>query len=143
MRVMVTGAAGFIGSTDGKVYAFGASSGDLLWSTSTGGYVYSSPAVWNRTVYAGSYSRRLFALDAATGAVRWSFAANGPISGSPTVMAGLVWFATLSGRTYVLDGRTGRQVWTFPDGEYAPLAADDERAYLVGHTRVYALDPRG
>jgi outer membrane protein assembly factor BamB len=58
-------------------------------------------------------------------------------------MAGLVWFATLSGRTYVLDGRTGRQVWTFPDGEYTPVVADADRVYLVGHTRIYALDPRG
>ena len=38
----------FIGSTDGKVYAFGATSGRLLWSQSTGGYVYASPAVWRR-----------------------------------------------------------------------------------------------
>lgn len=132
----------FIGSTDGKVYAFGAGSGDLLWATSTGGYVYSSPAVWRQTVYAGSYSGRLYALDAATGATRWSFPANGPISGSPTVMGGLVWFATLERRTYVLDATTGRQVWTFPDGEYTPLAADADRAYLVGYARIYALDPK-
>ena len=132
----------YIGSTDGKVYAFGASSGRLLWATSTGGYVYSSPAVWNKTVYAGSYANRLVALDAATGATRWTFAANGPVSGSPTVMAGLVWFATLRGRTYVVDGRAGRLVWTFPDGEYTPVVADAERVYLVGHTRIYALDPR-
>lgn len=133
----------FIGSTDGKVYAFGASSGRLLWSSSTGGYVYSSPAVWQKTVFVGSYSRRLYALDAATGAVRWTVSANGPISGSPTVMAGLVWFATLSGRTYVVDARTGREVWSFPDGEYTPVVADADRAYLVGHTRIYALDPQG
>ena len=38
----------FIGSTDGKVYAFGARTGDLIWSRSTGGYVYSSPAVWEQ-----------------------------------------------------------------------------------------------
>lgn len=131
----------YIGSTDGKVYSFGASSGDLLWSRSTGGYVYSSPAVWRRIVYAGSYSGRLFALDAATGDVRWSFRANGPISGAPTVMAGLVWFATLERRTYALDARTGSAVWTFPDGEYTPLVADADRAYLVGYARIHALDP--
>ena len=131
----------YIGSTDGKVYSFGAASGELRWSRSTGGYVYSSPAVWNRTVFAGSYSHDLVALDAATGEVRWRFHANGPISGSPTVMAGNVWFATLERRTYVLDARTGRQVWSFPDGEYTPLVADADRAYLVGYARIYALKP--
>ena len=37
----------YIGSTDGKVYSFGAATGKLRWSHSTGGYVYASPAVWN------------------------------------------------------------------------------------------------
>jgi outer membrane protein assembly factor BamB len=131
----------YLGSTDGKVYSFGAATGELRWSRSTGGYVYSSPAVWQRTVYVGSYSKEFLALDAATGDVRWRFRANGPISGAPTVMAGLVWFATLERRTYALDARTGKQVWTFPDGEYTPLVADAEQAYLVGYARIYALKP--
>jgi FOG: WD40-like repeat len=76
----------YIGSTDGKVYSFGASTGKLRWSHSTGGYVYASPAVWNGLVFAGSYSGRFYAFDAATGAERWSFDAHGPISGSATVI---------------------------------------------------------
>jgi outer membrane protein assembly factor BamB len=132
----------FIGSTDGKVYAFGATTGTLLWSTSTGGFVYSSPAVWRQTVYAGSYSGRLYAIDAATGATRWTFSANGPISGAPTVMAGRVYFATLRDRTYALNARTGSEVWSYPDGKYTPLVADEDRPYLVGHARLYGLEPR-
>jgi outer membrane protein assembly factor BamB len=132
----------FIGSTDGKVYAFGATTGDLLWSRSTGGYVYSSPAVWQQLVLAGSYSGSLYAIDAATGEVRWRFPAGGRISGAPTVMAGNVYFATLSRRTFAVDGHTGRQVWSFPDGQYSPLVADADRAYLVGRARIYALTAR-
>ena len=132
----------FIGSTDGKVYAFGATTGDLLWSRSTGGYVYSSPAVWEKLVLVGSYSGRFLAIDAATGEVRWQFAAGGRISGAPTVMAGNVYFATLSRRTFAVDLRTGRRVWSFPDGEYSPLVADADRAYLMGRARVYALESR-
>ena len=67
----------YIGSTDGKVYSYGAASGKLRWSQGTGGYVYGSPAVWRKTVYVGSYSGRFYALDAATGDVRWRFRANG------------------------------------------------------------------
>ena len=58
----------YVGATDGKVYSFGASSGKLRWSQSTGGYVYSSAAVWRERVYVGSYSHTFFCLDAATGA---------------------------------------------------------------------------
>ena len=76
----------YIGSTDGKVYSFGAASGKLRWSQGTGGYVYGSPAVWRKTVYVGSYSGRFYALDAATGDVKWRFQAKGDISGSATVL---------------------------------------------------------
>lgn len=133
----------FIGSTDGKVYAFGATTGDLLWSRSTGGYVYSSPAVWEKLVLVGSYSGSFYAIDAATGDVRWRFRAGGRISGAATVIAGNVYFATLSRRTFAVNARTGRQVWSFPDGEYSPLVADADRAYLIGRARIYALESRG
>lgn len=132
----------YIGNTDGKVYAFGARSGDLIWSRSTGDFVYSSVAVADRTVFVGSYDHHLYALDAATGDVKWSFEVDGAVSGSPTVMAGLVYFSTLREKTYALDARTGKVVWTFPDGEYTPLVADEEHAYIVGRNRVYAMFSR-
>jgi outer membrane protein assembly factor BamB len=130
----------YIGATDGKMYSFGATSGKLRWSQSTGGYVYSSAAVWRDRVFDGSYSGEFYAFDAATGAIRWKFKANGPISGSPTVLAGRVYFATLKGTTYALDAQTGGPSWTFPDGKYSPVVADTKRLYLVGYTRVYGLD---
>jgi outer membrane protein assembly factor BamB len=124
------------------MYSFGATSGKLRWSQSTGGYVYSSAGVWRDRVFAGSYSGKFFAFDAATGTILWQFKADGPISGSPTVIAGRVYFATLKGTTYALDARTGQQVWTFPDGKYSPVVADQERMYLVGYTRIYGLDEK-
>jgi outer membrane protein assembly factor BamB len=131
----------YLGSTDGKVYSFGAATGKLRWSHSTGGYVYSSPAVWRRLILVGSYDGSFYALDAATGDVRWRFRANGPISGSATVIAGIVYFSTLHERTYGLDARTGRLVWSFPDGKYSPIVADANRIYLVGLGRLYGLVP--
>ena len=132
----------YIGSTDGKMYSFGASTGKIRWSHSTGDYVYSSPAVWRRRVYIGSYDGTFYCYDAATGDVKWTFRANGQISGSPTVLAGRVYFATLKRRTYALNALTGRQLWTFPDGKYSPVVADAKRLYLVGYAKVYGLVPR-
>ena len=54
---------------------------------------------------------------------------------------GFVYVSTLEQETFALDARTGKQVWTFPDGKYTPIVADEERAYLVGYTRIYGLDP--
>src|SRR6185312_10739441 len=124
------------------MYSFGAGSGKLRWSQSTGGYVYSSAAVWHDRVFAGSYSGKFDAFDAATGKVDWSFKANGPISGSPTVLTGRVYFATLKGRTYALDAKTGHLLWTFPDGKYSPVVADADRLYLVGYAKLYGLVER-
>ncbi len=132
----------YIGSTDGKVYSFGAASGKLRWSSSTGGYVYSSAAVWRDRVLVGSYSHTFYCFDAATGRTLWQFIANGAISGSPTVVAGRVYFATLSGTTYALDAKTGHELWTYPDGKYSPVVADKERLYLVGYARLYGLAER-
>ena len=95
-------------------------------------------------------------IDAATGDVVWRHDTKGSVHGAPTVMDGLVYFATCGTcgqkgtrraekgprATYALDARNGRQVWSFPDGHYSPIVADASRVYLVGSTRVYALDPR-
>jgi outer membrane protein assembly factor BamB len=132
----------YIGATDGKMYSFGATTGKLRWSQSTGGYVYSSAAVWRDRVYVGSYSKTFYCFDAATGNVIWTFKANGPISGSPTVIAGRVYFATLKRRTYALNAKTGGRLWSYPDGKYSPVVADADRLFLVGYARIYGLDEK-
>jgi len=132
----------YIGSTDGKIYSFGATTGKLRWSHSTGGYVYASPAVWNGLVLAGSYDHRFYALDAATGEVRWRFDAHGQISGSATVIGNVVYVATLARHTYALDARTGRELWSFPDGQYTPAVAVPGRLFLVGYGKLYGMVPR-
>ena len=65
----------FIGSVDGKLYAFDEfASGHCMgtppscppaWSATTGGFVESSPAVVNGVVYVGSNDDKLYAFDAA------------------------------------------------------------------------------
>ena len=138
----------YIGSTDGKVYAFGAASGHRLWSHSTGGYVYASPAVWRQRILVGSYSGTFSAFDAGTGEPDWTFHAGGPVSGSAVVVGDVVYFATLhesglkNGRTYALDARTGKELWSFPDGKYTPVVAVRDRLFLIGYGIVYGMVER-
>jgi outer membrane protein assembly factor BamB len=146
----------YIGNTDGNVYAFGAGSGRLLWASNAGSYVYTAAAVSGRTVYVGSYDGNVYAFDAATGVRRWRRNLGASIHGAPAVISGIVYFATCgtcgqrgsryaaSGKraTYGLDARTGRVLWRFPVGHYSPIVADQDRIYVVGSTRVYALEDR-
>lgn len=132
----------FIGSLDGRMYAFSLQTGRLMWARYLGGHVYSSAAVYRKTVYVGSDLNETFrALDAATGDTRWTFHADGRILGSPTIVDGIVYFSTFHHTTYALDAQTGEQVWTFPDGQYTPVIADQQQLYLVGQGRIYGLAP--
>ena len=120
-------------------------SGHRLWSHSTGGYVYASPAVWRQRILVGSYSGRFTAFDAGTGEPDWAFKAGGPISGSAVVVGNVVYFATLhekhlkNGRTYALDARTGKELWSFPDGKYTPVVAAGSKLFLIGYGVVYGM----
>src|ERR1022692_702939 len=46
---------------------------DLKWSYSTGGVVYSSPAVANGLVYVAGGNGNVYALHASTGGLLWSY----------------------------------------------------------------------
>ena len=102
----------------------------------------------------GTWDGYFSAFDAATGDLLWRHDAEGGISGAPTVMAGLVYFSTCEfcgvrasryakqgpRGTYALDATTGKLVWQSKAGQYSPIVADRERVYLVGKTRIYALE---
>ncbi len=138
----------FLGNTDGRIYAYDASSGKLDWAVQTGAYVYSSPAVTNApglgpTVYAGSYDGTFYALNARSGHIAWKLRAGGRISGSATIVGKVVYFADLgTRRTYGLGISTGKVVFLMHTGSFDPVISDGSRIYLTGYTGIYALAPR-
>lgn len=138
----------YMGNTDGRVYSFAASNGQIAWTKSTGNYVYSGPAAADiprlgPTVYIGSYTGRFYALDARTGDERWSYQAAGRISGIATIIGRVVYFANLETRdTEGLDVRTGRRVFHFDQGGFATGISDGRRLYLTGYSIQWALEPR-
>ena len=122
--------------------------GQLAWATSTGAYVYSSPAVADiprlgPTVYIGSYDGNFYAFNAQSGAVRWKHAAGGRISGSPTIVGNVVYYSDLGSKTTAgLDLRTGHQVFSFSDGAFNPVIADTDAIYMVGYGAIYEMLPK-
>jgi outer membrane protein assembly factor BamB len=138
----------YLGNTDGRIYAYDASSGRLDWAVQTGAYVYSSPAVTNApglgpTIYIGSYSGTFYALNARSGHVSWTFAAGGRISGSPTIVGRIVYFAELGDhRTYGLGISTGRKLFQKETGAFDPVISDGKNIYLTGYTGLFGLTPR-
>jgi outer membrane protein assembly factor BamB len=138
----------YSGNTDGFVYSFAASSGQLAWSRSTGGYVYAAAAVaavpgMRPAVFTGSYSGKFLALDARSGGVIWAHNAGGTISGAPSLIGDTVFFSTLSKRTTTgLNAKTGKVVWRFSRGAFNPAISDGKRLYITGYNSEYAFAPK-
>jgi outer membrane protein assembly factor BamB len=138
----------YLGNTDGRVYAYDASSGSLDWAVQTGAFVYASPAITNApglgpTLYLGSYDGIFYALNARSGQISWKFNAHGRISGSATIVGRTVYFADLGERqTYGLGISTGRVTFEKGTGAFDPVISDGENIYLTGYTGLYALTPR-
>jgi len=137
----------YLGNTDGRVYAYDASSGKLDWAVQTGAYVYSSPAVANApglgpTIYSGSYDGSFRAINARSGRIEWSYHAGGKISGSATIIGNIVYFSDLgTHRTYGLGISTGRVAFTEDTGAFDPVISDGHNLYMSGYTGLFALAP--
>jgi len=64
----------YLGTSDTNMLrAIDATTGEALFGTSLGTYVYSSPAIVADTLYVGTGGGLLFAVDAISGDVRWQF----------------------------------------------------------------------
>ena len=89
----------YVGSYDGSLYAFNATTGAQLWSVYTSGNIYSSPAVADGVVYLGS-GGSLDAFDAATGAELWSATTGALVYSSPAVSNGMIYVGSYVSNLY-------------------------------------------
>ncbi len=137
----------YAGNTDGRVYSYDSGNGELAWSYSTGGYVYSAPAVANTrhsapTVYIGSFDGNVYALNAKDGSLRWERGAGGQVVGSLTAVGDIVYVSEFTHKTTTgFMMRSGRRVWRYPKGTYTPVISDGHRIFLTGYSSITALQP--
>ena len=137
----------YAGNNDDRVYSFDEKTGEIAWSFSTGGYVYSSPAVAGTaatppTVYIGSFDGNLYALDAKSGEPRWQRSAGGQVVGSLSAIGNIVYVAEFTnGSTNGFSMKDGHQVFHYKTGTYSPVISDGRRIYLVGYSSINALQP--
>lgn len=114
----------FVGSGDGRLYAFDPVSGRQLWSYDAGARVRSTPAVSGNTVVFGAMNGRVYAVDAATGKAKWNYATRGvsnkfsdknndttSVVASPTIQGGVVTIGGRDGYLYALDLASGKLRW--------------------------------
>jgi len=137
----------YAGNNDTRVYSFDRHDGTIAWTYSTGGYVYSGPAVARTahtgpTVYIGSFDGNVYALNARNGVPRWIRSAGGSVIGSLTAVGDIVYAAEFDGTSttgFTMKG--GHTVFRYPRGTYTPVVSDGRRLYLIGYSSVTALQP--
>lgn len=138
----------FLGSIDSRIYSFDAETGSLVWSQSTGDWVYSAPAVAEvgkgpPTVFIGSKDKNFYALDARTGAIRWKDFTGGVILGAASVIGDVVYVGVLGPKngTIGYKANTGKRVFEHELGEYNPAISDGDQLYLTGSHQLRAFPP--
>lgn len=135
----VSGGVAYIGSHDGRLYAFDAVTGTTLWKTQSLSMRESSPAVWNRTVYSLALGGVLTASDTVTGHSKWVAHTSATIS-PITIANGEIFLAGASVEAY--DASNGQLLWATPLPEFsvAGATAYQGRLFAVGGDYVYSLD---
>jgi outer membrane protein assembly factor BamB len=137
----------YAGNNDTRVYSFDRHDGTIAWTYSTGGYVYSGPAVASTshtgpTVYIGSFDGNVYALNAKNGVPRWIRSTGGSVIGSLTAVGEIVYaaeFDDTSTTGFTMKG--GHTVFHYPRGTYTAVVSDGRRLYLVGYSSITALQP--
>lgn len=108
---VVAGGRVFVGSDDGRLYAFRAKGGRPLWSKPVGGAVRSSPAVANGVVYIGADDGFLQARRVKDGALLWQRYLGGRITAAPLIAEGRVYVGSRGGSFFALRAADGKAVW--------------------------------
>jgi outer membrane protein assembly factor BamB len=75
----------------------------VQWTFSTGGDVYSSPAVAGEVIYVGSEDGHLYAVDKATGLKLWDADTGAEIESSPAAADGMVYIGSFDGKLYAFE----------------------------------------
>jgi outer membrane protein assembly factor BamB len=108
----------------------------VLWSTPTGGEIWSSPAVVNGVVYIGSDDHNVYAMNAATGAIVWTFTTGDIVRSSPSVVNGIVYVGSNDDKLYALNATTGTTIWSAATGdriaESSPVVSGG-KVYIGSH----------
>lgn len=104
------------GSVDRKVYALGASDGELIWSFTGDDWIWADPVADKDHIYVASMSGTVYALDRAGNRVWKTKLEDGsPVVSRPVVQGEDLVVATDEGRLFRLDTGNGQRVGGFHD----------------------------
>lgn len=133
----------------GRVYAYNAASGHLLWTAFVGSVANTSAAVAYGMVYVGGGDNYLYALNARTGKQVWKSAAQlGNLFSPAGVANGVVYInaacdcgPSSAKFLFAFNATTGAQLWSYAPGYpvYSAPIVVAGRLYSGAHTGLFAF----
>jgi outer membrane protein assembly factor BamB len=129
----------YLGSGSGRVQAFTADKGELIWTYNTGDIVHNVPAVVGDKLFVGSFDGNMYALNRQTGTLLWKFKTvgqqyfpDGEVQGSPATAYGSVYFGSRDYNLYALDIHGGHARWNrkFEGGWALSTTVKDSTVYV-------------
>lgn len=138
----------YISNTAGVIKALDAADGSVKWSFATGGKVFSSPEVCEKSgvLVVGSTDNFIYGLDARSGKLRWRAEASKSVLGSPSILGDLVYIGASDGVFRAIDVKSGKVVWSYNGIKSfieAKPWADGDGVYIGDWAnRVYAFEPK-
>jgi outer membrane protein assembly factor BamB len=129
----------YVGSGDGRFSAIDANTSRVLWTSTTGGSVHSTPAIDHGKVFFGSFDGSVYALNGADGGQVWKFKTvghryfpRGEVQGSPAVFGNLVFVGARDYNVYAIDQEKGFCHWNkaFGRGWGLSMSVDDSILYI-------------
>ena len=115
----------------------------LAWVFSTEGPIYSSPVIWNHTVYFASTDNNLYAVVDTSGILKWRCRLGNWIESTPTVANGRIYVGCMDHKLYVVNAETGDKINEFDlDSPISssPVLVDSSIIGVSQEGKVYALD---
>ncbi|MBI5810603.1 MAG: PQQ-binding-like beta-propeller repeat protein, partial [Deltaproteobacteria bacterium] len=119
---VLSGGALFIGSVNGRFYAFDARSGSLLWKFDSGYPVEAAAASEDGAVCFGSSGGVLRCLKAEDGTLVWIYQMKSEITSSPLIKDGRIYVSSADDRLTALDLKTGERIWSYSRSTFASVA---------------------
>jgi outer membrane protein assembly factor BamB len=107
----------YIGSTDGKLYAFNLQDGTKRWEFATPLGFVASAAVRDGRVYIGDSDGLFYCLAAASGKKLWTFQTDAEIDSSANFHGDHVLFGSQDSYLYCLQAASGKLVWKFQSAD--------------------------
>ena len=118
LKLTATVAAGRVFAADrkGRVSAFDAVTGKLLWETKTKKAIGGGPGSGSGVVVVGTRNGDVLALSPVDGAIIWKARVSSEVLSSPKASDGVVVVRTIDGKLFGLSATDGERLWIYDRG---------------------------